>query len=523
MAPAVTSPMKSRTTATLVSGTAIISLLVLALALVSLGYVTLLRDKVAIIHEHHNAKVDLLHEMSRVIRERSLRMYAMYFKDDPWVRDEESLRFHELAAEFIQLRDRLLAVGLTLPEREALAHALEIIRTTQPLQGEIVTRLLDPQPGDIEAMIREDLPLENRLLTVFDELLALVREQTRLAVAQTRSDVRNAFWLLGGVTLIVLGLTFGAMVFVRQRILGVEAALFGEKELERLTLQNITDGVIRTDAAGHILSMNPVAAQMTGWREEQALGQPLEKIYSLRNMDSGQPLARPDLLDGVLGPISQVPRYLALGQRSGGQLLIEEIIAPIHAPGGRLAQVAYIFRDVTWQKRESDRMAWQAAHDPLTRVLNRHGFGQVLERALGQARRTRIGHSLVYIDLDDFKPINDHFGHAVGDELLVGLCRTIESCMRMGDHLARLGGDEFAVLLRNCGVEPAREIAEEIRRRIEAFRITPDADAVVRVGVSIGIAPLDPDCEDGWRVVKAADKACYQAKREGKNRVQLSA
>ena len=204
-------------------------------------------------------------------------------------------------------------------------------------------------------------------------------------------------------------------------------------------------------------------------------------------------------------------------------MLIEEAIAPIHAPDGRLAQVAYIFRDVTWQKRESDRIAWQAAHDPLTRVLNRNGFDQVLERALGQARRTRIGHCLVYIDLDDFKPINDRFGHALGDELLINLCRTIESCMRMGDHLARLGGDEFAVLLRNCSLEQAREIAEEIRLRIEEFRLQADVDDLIGVGVSIGIAPMNSDSSDGWLAVKAADQACYLAKRDGKNRVRLSA
>lgn len=515
--------MKTQTPATLMIGTAIVSLLMLTLALVSINYVTILRDKVTIIHEHHNIKVDLLHEMSRVIRERSLRMYAAYFKDDPWVRDEEFLRFNELAVEFIQLRERLLAVGLSRPEREALGRALEIIRTTQPLQEEILTRLVDRQVQEIEDMIRDDLPLENLLLTVFDELLALVREETRLAAVETSRDVRNAFWLLSGVTLVVLGLTLWAMLLVRRRILGVEAALFEEKELEKLTLQNITDGVIKTDADGHVLSLNPVAMQMTGWSEAQALGQPLERIYALREMDSVAPLATPDFLSETLGTVSRASRYLCLGQRNGGQLLIEEIIAPIHAPSGRLAQVAYIFRDVTWQKRESDRMAWQAAHDPLTRVLNRNGFGQVLERALGQARRTHIGHCLVYIDLDDFKSINDRFGHAAGDELLVGLCRTIESCMRMGDHLARLGGDEFAVLLRNCGLEQAREIAEQVRQRIEEFRLTPDADTVVRAGVSIGIAPLEPDCGDGWRVVKAADQACYLAKREGKNQVCLSA
>jgi diguanylate cyclase (GGDEF)-like protein/PAS domain S-box-containing protein len=450
-------------------------------------------------------------------------MYAMYFKEDPWSRDSEFLRFNELAAEFILLRDRLMAMGLTLQEREALATALEIIRSTQPLQEDIVNRLKDNRADGIEQLIQEDLPLENHLLTVFDDFIALVRSEIQIAAIQTGQDARNAFLLLSGVTLIVLGLTLWAMLFVRQRILSVESSLFEEKELEELTLQNITDGVIKTDAMGYILSMNPVAMQLTGWKESQALGQPLEKVYALRQADSDIPLERPEFLAEALGTISRLARYLCLGHRNGGQVLIEEAIAPIHAPDGRLVQVAYIFRDVTWQKRESDRMAWQAAHDPLTRVLNRNGFGQVLERALGQARRTRIGHCLIYIDLDDFKPINDRYGHALGDELLINLCRTIESCMRMGDHLARLGGDEFALLLRNCSLEQALGIAEEVRQQIEQLRLQANAETEIGVGVSIGIAPLDGDSGDAWRAVKSADQACYLAKRDGKNRVRLSA
>ena len=107
--------------------------------------------------------------------------------------------------------------------------------------------------------------------------------------------------------------------------------------------------------------------------------------------------------------------------------------------------------------------------------------------------------------------------------MLINLCRILESCMRMGDHLARLGGDEFAVLLRNCGLEQARDIAEEMRRRIEEYRLQADPDTRIGVGVSIGIAPLEADSMDGWRAVKGADQACYLAKREGKNRVRLSA
>ena len=262
--------MRTATSRTLIAGATVIGLLVLTLAAVSFSYLATIRDRVAVINTQHNAKIDLLHEMSRVIRERSLRMYAMYFKDDPWTRDNEFLRFGELATEFIQLRDRLEAMGLSEQERQELEHALKIIRTTAPLQQDIVTRLQSGDERGLERLIEEDMPLENRLLTVFDSLIALVRAETHRAAEQAEADVRAAYQLLGSVTLTVLTLTFWAMLFMRRRILSVEAALYEEKELEELTLQNIIDGVIKTDPEGRILSLNPVAVQLTGWSAEKA-------------------------------------------------------------------------------------------------------------------------------------------------------------------------------------------------------------------------------------------------------------
>jgi diguanylate cyclase (GGDEF)-like protein len=117
---------------------------------------------------------------------------------------------------------------------------------------------------------------------------------------------------------------------------------------------------------------------------------------------------------------------------------------------------------------------------------------------------------------DDFKLINDRYGHAAGDLALTGLCRRIESCVRKGDQLARLGGDEFAVLLKHCNAAEAHVIAEEIRKAVETFQLTHQADALGGVGVSIGIAVLHPDTPDAWHTVDAADQALLsgQARRQ---------
>lgn len=514
--------MQTRTEKTLVAGAIAIGVLILFLAASSLSSLTAVRDRVVAISTQHNAKIDLLHEMSRVIRERSLRMYAMYFKADAWSRDSEFLRFNELASEFIHLRQRLEAMQLTPQERSELDRALAIIRTTAPLQDTIVERLHGGS-GDTEALILEDLPLENRLLTVFDQLIALVREESRRAAAQAEADVRAAYWLLGGATLAVLGLTLWAMLFVRRNILAAEAALFEEKELEELTLRNIIDGVIKTEPGGRILSMNPVACQLTGWQEEQAIGRQLETIYVVHEPGGNTAPGTADLLDRLSGTISRPWRYLHLVRPNRDHCLIEETISPIFTASGRLAQVAYIFRDVTLQKRQADRIRWQATHDPLTRTLNRNGFDQVLRRQLAASRHTGDEHSLLYIDLDDFKGVNDRYGHTAGDALLIGLCRRIESCMRRGDRLARLGGDEFAVLLKHCTTDEARVVAEEIRKAVATLELAGQEHTPEAVGLSIGIAVLPPDATDAWHAVDAADQACYRAKRDGKNCIRQSA
>jgi diguanylate cyclase (GGDEF)-like protein/PAS domain S-box-containing protein len=515
--------MRTATSRTLIAGAAVIGLLVLTLAAVSLSYLTTLRDRVAVINTQHNAKIDVLHEMSRVIRERSLRMYAMYFKDDPWTRDSEFLRFGELASEFIQLRNRLEALGLSDPQRQELERALAIIRTTAPLQQDIVSRLHGGDDRGVERLIDEDLPLENQLLTVFDNLIALVRADSHRAAEQAEADLRSAYRLLGSVTFAVLALTLWAMLFMRRRILSVEAALYEEKELEELTLQNIIDGVIKTDPDGRILSLNPAAAQLTGWDAERARGRLLDAVYPLRDPHDDTRLPMPDFIRTASGTVSRPTHYMHLLRPNGERRLIEETISPIFADSGRLVQIAHIFRDVTLQKRQADRINWQATHDPLTRVLNRNAFDHLLRKELAAARHSRAQHTLLYIDLDDFKHVNDHYGHAAGDELLRGLCRRFESCLRKGDQIARLGGDEFAVLLRHCGADEAQAIAEAIRKGIETLRVTHKTHSFGAPGMSIGIAVLQPDAGDAWTAVDAADQACYQAKRDGKNRIRISA
>ncbi len=169
---------------------------------------------------------------------------------------------------------------------------------------------------------------------------------------------------------------------------------------------------------------------------------------------------------------------------------------------------------------EAEALSWDATHDALTNVYNRrwlqHKFELLSEQSTGLTK-----HSLLYIDLDEFKPVNDSYGHVAGDNFLCGITRELEQCIRQNDTLARMGGDEFAILLENCDVEKARSIAACLILRVNNFSLSLDGNKVSITGCSIGINEFLGKNSAFDEKVKQADSACYEAKNSGKNRVYV--
>lgn len=182
------------------------------------------------------------------------------------------------------------------------------------------------------------------------------------------------------------------------------------------------------------------------------------------------------------------------------------------------AGTIWIVEDISHERERQHRLAWQAEHDALTGLANRALFETTLHQAHAQA--TGAPFCALFIDLDRFKLVNDTAGHAAGDQLLSDLAQLLAGKVRQSDLVARLGGDEFAVLLRGCGVERAREIAEAMRAAIDAYRLQRGG-AVHRVGSCIGIVHSDGRFDSAEALLHAADQACYAAKRGGRNRVMV--
>jgi diguanylate cyclase (GGDEF)-like protein len=179
-----------------------------------------------------------------------------------------------------------------------------------------------------------------------------------------------------------------------------------------------------------------------------------------------------------------------------------------------------VFHDVTHAQKMALEMTYQATHDALTGLINRREFERRLEHALQTGKQDKKEHSLLYLDLDQFKVVNDTCGHTAGDELLKQLTAVLQAKLRSGDTLARLGGDEFGVLLESCPTGPALRIADLLRQTVHEFRFTWDSK-IFPLGASIGLVTFSDGEETLSDILRMADAVCFLAKDNGRNRVQV--
>lgn len=300
----------------------------------------------------------------------------------------------------------------------------------------------------------------------------------------------------------------------------METALFREKELAQVTLESIGDGVITTDVHGRVEYLNPVAETLAGWHTGEARRLPLATVFRAFDETRATPVA--DLVQRCLRENCAIPltEHMVLIDRGGKERYIEDSAAPIRDREGAVIGAVIVFHDISKTRALARELAHQASHDALTGLLNRREFEARLAQALATARRDNNRHVLCYMDLDQFKVVNDTCGHMAGDELLKQLSLVLQRHVDEDDPLARLGGDEFGVLFQHQDLARARETAEALLGRVKAFRFQWQGIAF-EVGASIGLAAIDRDSKDLPGVMSAADMACYVAKELGRNRVHV--
>ena len=298
--------------------------------------------------------------------------------------------------------------------------------------------------------------------------------------------------------------------------------LFQEKELWRVTLESIADGVITTNLQGEVNYLNPVAENMTGWSNEAAQLKSLPHVMRLMDESGEEGVAIPmqEWLEDGRDSSLDSPALL-IQKDTLAEAAIELSGSPILDSRDQIIGSVMVFHDVTKLRGLAMQLSHQATHDALTGLINRVEFDTRVERAIHSASHAEKHHALFYMDLDQFKSVNDTCGHPAGDELLIQVTRLLNGCLRESDVLARLGGDEFGVLLLGCPLDKAEEIAEKLRNKVEDYRFRRD-NMEFRIGASIGVVPILDNQTPLTELMKAVDSACYVAKEQGRNRVHVS-
>ena len=300
----------------------------------------------------------------------------------------------------------------------------------------------------------------------------------------------------------------------------MEQALFEKKELAQNILQSIGDGVITTDALGHIEYINSAAEQITGRVLESVIGKHLSSIFKSHDADSSCHIIQSIEAAKSLCKVISLNADQIFVIRDSEPYNIDGSIAPIRNPGEDINGTVFVFRDITQNRVLARQLSWQASHDFLTGLFNRREFEQHLSLSIDSTRTQNHKHSLCYLDLDQFKIVNDTCGHAAGDELLRQLSNLLGKQLRTGDVLARLGGDEFGIILHNCSLNNAISLTDKLLSTIQSYRFSWH-DNTFSIGASAGLVEINPECGDINSVLGAADAACFAAKNSGRNRYHV--
>lgn len=286
------------------------------------------------------------------------------------------------------------------------------------------------------------------------------------------------------------------------------------------TLESIGEGVITTNELAIITYINPTASRLTGYSYEESVGKPLHTIFNAYIEQEDEQTTYP--IDSCLqhGHVVRHDALLKLLRKDGEEFIIRDTATPIRDHNNAVIGAVVVFDDFSTLHAMAEKLVYQAAHDDLTGLFNRREFENQLDLAINETQQLLTQHTVFFIDLDQFKVINDTCGHAAGDQLLKQVSQLFKSKLREHDIIARLGGDEFGIILRDCREEKALDLANSLLDLLHSF-VFYWGNQQFNIGACIGIVCLDQKFINTSDVMMAADSACYLAKESGRNKLHI--
>ena len=404
----------------------------------------------------------------------------------------------------------------------AWTRADELIDKLEHIGVEIHTAIesTHPLPGALERLATEAELIHHQVAPLEDDFSTSLGRTSRLVYY-----LLSAILALCSATLVGFGVIISHKGIRRSERLARELRVIEEKAFvaqarSHVTLASIADAVLCTNLSNQVTYMNGAAEALTGWSSAEATGQPIRTVLNIApepnvfsiTSDIAQILSGEQRTGSATGSL--------LKRRDGSTVAIHEHGSPIRDSHNEVIGIVFVLRDITQERAFSTQLRHQATHDALTGLANRREFERRLQNAIDDRQRIGTDHALLYVDLDQFKVVNDTCGHAAGDQLLCQISSAVKQRLRSGDLLARLGGDEFGILLASCAAADAMALAELIRQRISEQRF-PWKDKLFAINASIGVLCLTDHQATVDDAMSAADQACYLAKDNGRNRVQL--
>ena len=336
----------------------------------------------------------------------------------------------------------------------------------------------------------------------------------------TNTDIEDSirfFEIIEVIIFVVLFMLISVWTILFLNIRAGQVALQNSEAKNKAIVDNTVDGFITIDGNGLIETFNSSSESIFGYSIDEVIG---------KNIRMLMPAPYHDENDGYLHNYHKTGDKKIIGKdrevegrrKDGGVFPMDLSVSEVGIKGQKLYSA--IVRDISDRKKADEKLSYQAKHDPLTGLVNRFEFESRTKRLLSTIKHKKDEHALCYLDLDQFKVVNDTCGHAAGDELLRQLSSVLSGIVRHRDTLARLGGDEFGVLMEHCSLEQAYRVAESLQKAIQEHQFSWE-ERNFRVGVSIGLVPITTTTNSLTELMKNADIACYMAKDMGRNRIQI--
>ncbi|MBI1425347.1 MAG: EAL domain-containing protein [Gammaproteobacteria bacterium] len=471
---------------------------------------------------NHQHKARLLSELRSIANARTTSIQKMLLLSDPIAVNEEMVHFNDLVGKYSRTWLELTRLPFDAEEKSLLDQQRSLIQRNGLRQTEI-SKLIYQQDFDAakQLLLKKVLPVQSQVYDLTEQLSRLQDSASRNAVAESQKIYNRIMFFIIALAVMIYVVLIGVASRVTKRLQKTENDIHYEKERSFTVLDSIADAVITTDAKGNIDQLNKAAHQLLGIRTTTAIHKPLEKYLSFKTRLTDNLQANParQVIDNGEAIRLHDDTYLII--RENEEIAIELSAAPMYDRDHGISGAVLVIKDISEMRALTNELAHQARHDSLTGLLNRREFENRLEQTINEVRRYQDEQAwFCYLDLDQFKIINDTCGHLAGDELLKQIAFKLIHTTREVDHIGRMGGDEFTIILKRCDKATAGKIMERIRKELHDMRFCWD-NKCFTITISIGIVEITPQCGNVYDVLKAADTACYIAKEEGRNRIHM--